>query len=97
MKREISVCDKCGKEEELKNRSESTFWNITLSANKEYYPSPYSVEYHVSGKNTLNVCEDCLKELGFKVEKKVKENPEYKAPTLEDVIREIVRNEIENN
>ena len=85
-------CDKCKAETDKAN----DMWFIGVHVNRGTSSNQYSHEYHISGEHTMHVCLNCLMELGYKVSQTEKSQPEYKEPTLEDVIRAVVRQEIEN-
>ena len=94
----IYKCDKCGKE----NTDPDELKLITIGVGIKSIS--YSSNYRDQGFNLydplrreMEVCNICLEKLGF-VHKKVNEYTEIEQPypSLEDMVREIIREEIQN-
>jgi hypothetical protein len=82
----IYKCDKCGAVQNTDNQ----FWTIGVTAKSRERTS----DSFVQGKS-MEVCRPCLESFGLFVSKKIEEAPEYNPPTLEELIREIIRNEVD--
>ena len=83
----IRTCDRCKKEVEEKDQ----LWNIAI--NYQCYPKP--AESYLPPK--VQWCRPCMEEMGLLGEKfqSTVHNPiPSPAPTLEELVREIVREEI---
>lgn len=79
----IYTCDKCGKEQLTMDQ----FWTVGVSANCATYPATN----FVTGK-FLQVCRPCLESFGIHVQQRpANVPPAPEPPSLEDLIREIVR------
>ncbi len=87
----IYKCDKCGAEQ--LNRSQ--FWTVGVKA--YCIDNPYGGSYEdagfVSAAHKMEVCRPCLESFGINVQKR-EAPPVQPTPSLEDLIREIVRQEI---
>ena len=84
----IYKCDKCGAEQGNTNQ----FWRVGLTA--EHHPS-FSPAPNFVPRKYMDVCRPCLESLGIHAMKK-DEPLSFPEPTLEDVIREIIHNELDN-
>jgi len=98
MKREIVVCDRCGAEAESKEAVEALqLGRIVLGF--DTITSAYSGTTVYGGHHmwTKEWCLKCRKELGV-VRQHIQEanRTGAAAPTLEDLVREIVRDEVSN-
>lgn len=83
----IYKCDKCHAEQPTIDQ----FWEVGVSAQCLSSQSLSGPRY-VSSKHSMHVCRSCLESLGIHVRAEPgKVAPP--APTLEDLIREIVRQE----
>jgi len=91
-------CDKC-KEESI-NSEDLKLTTIGVGVKSTAYGSSYhekAFSLYDPLRREMEVCDSCLEKLGF-VHKKVNEYKEMEQPypTLEDMIREIIREEIQN-
>jgi len=80
----IYKCDKCGAEQ----TNNDQFWSITV------FVENASVNYR-KGWQGIQVCRSCLGSLNIFPTKTKASDPAAPPPTLEDLIREIVRSEQE--
>ena len=96
MKREIVVCDRCGAEAEGKEAIEALgLGRIVLGFDAMY--TQYSGTTVYGGHRTWDKewCMKCRKELGVvKDDVRKANNGDAPVPTLEDLVREITRQEI---
>lgn len=74
-------CDKCGSESIERN----SLWHISVHAR------PFGEGVHWDGGKSMHVCRPCLEEMGINRSSDTKKKePDFVAPTLESLIREIV-------
>jgi hypothetical protein len=74
-------CDKCGAE----SKEKSALWHISLHAR------PLGEGVHWDGGKSMHVCRPCLEAMGInRTQETKKKDPDFVAPTLEELIREIV-------
>ena len=78
----IYICDKCGHEQSDTNQ----FWTVGVTANHATCPK----EEFVDGK-FMQVCRPCLESFGIHVRHKQKDETPPPIPTVEDLIRDLVR------
>ena len=83
--RNLYKCDRCGKEQDNRN----FLLSIQLVAGKSTSPD-YLSDY----RHTADWCTDCAKEFGFTLTGSGEHIAKNQTPTLEDVIRAIMREEI---
>ena len=98
MIRTIHVCDRCGKSAESKEATEKLgLGDICLGFNihSSYGYGSSSKVYAANQTWRKSWCRACRKELGI-LEKEIRKNKEIQVPSLEDMVREIVREEIPN-
>jgi hypothetical protein len=95
MRQEILTCDRC------KNSGGSDFklYHVALGIKEyksNYYGSQtFALDDHLYRSKEL--CQECVYALGLQIPpKKEKKEVEQTAPTLEDMIREMIREELEN-
>lgn len=82
------VCDKCGAVQDTPEQ----FWNVGVTySNQGATYIQYSTPAH---KNTMQVCRKCFIDFGLTAPTKKDEPIQQAPPTLEELIREIVREEI---
>jgi len=90
-------CDKC-KEESI-NSEDLKLTTIGVGVKSTAYGSSYrEKEFHLYDplRREMEICPDCLSNLGFVRREKIDpEKVEVQYPTLEDMIREIIREEID--
>jgi hypothetical protein len=82
------TCDRCFAEQTSKDQ----FWTVGVTAKAHSYNSgnaPYAI-------TPMEVCRDCLENLGIYPQTKTTEQPTYNPPTLEDLIVELVQREMDN-
>ena len=91
-------CDKCGKENTDPNELKLT--TIGVGTKSIIYTSNYresEFDLYDPLRREMEICPDCLSNLGFiRREKTDPKKVEIPYPTLEDVVREIIREEIQN-
>jgi hypothetical protein len=99
MKREIVVCDRCGKDAESEADKKALDLHSVILGTKLRYASSYernvvpTYAEHASWEKEW--CIECRKKTGLAVVMEAKRNdPATQVPTLEEMIREIVRQEI---
>lgn len=91
-------CDRCGKEST--NADELNLMLVAVGVKKERYSSYYGREYdlHDWSNRQMEMCRSCREQLGLHDTEHVKKDePVSVAPSLEDMIREICREEITNS
>jgi hypothetical protein len=78
-------CDRC--EAEAKEQRE--LWHISIHAR------PLGEGVHWDGGKSMHVCRPCLEAMGInRTNETKKKEPDFVPPTLEEVIREIIRSEL---
>ena len=80
------ICDKCGAVQSTKEQ----FWELKVSSEHVDYTSR---NIYVDDAHTMQVCRPCLEYFGFHVQVKPGQSTPT-APTLEELIVEIVNNAI---
>ena len=92
-------CDKCKKEST--NSDELKLTTIGIGIKSETYGSSYrEKEFHLYDplRREMEICPDCLSNLGFvRIEKTGLGEVKAPYPTLENMVREIIREEIQNS
>ena len=79
------ICDLCGGHQP----TDTQFWRVGVRV-----ASPPNSTYSPAGE--LDCCRSCLEQrLGIHIRAETKAIPEFVPPTLEDAIREIVRNTVQ--
>lgn len=82
------ICDRCAHPQE----SPDQFWVIGVKAK----PYGYTTSQWEASDHQMQVCRPCLEVLGFHVRAPKKDEPPLPAPpTLEELIREIVQSQRE--
>ena len=98
MKREIAVCDRCGKEAETPDEmKELDLHSVILGTERRFnsYNSTKIPTYAAHALWDKDWCLECRKITGLVVVQNQKyDTPAASVPSLEDMIREIVRSEI---
>lgn len=77
-------CDRCNKTTEL-----NELWSVGVSVTTKVYGDQYATD-----KIKADWCRNCCDALNLIVPKPKKSEPATAQPSLEDVVREIVRQEI---
>ena len=90
----IHTCDKCGTEISGSDQK----WKVGVFA-KCMLPSAladsnFSTRYEVTKDHAMEVCRPCLEAFGIYATKKEQPQEAPQPPTLEDLIRELVRQEL---
>ena len=95
MKTETLTCDRCGKSATTgEEKDKLGLGNIDLGFRTEYfYPSQTTAVYADHAEWHKQWCRACRKELGI-LEEELRKQPDAPVPTLEDMVREIVRSEL---
>ncbi len=89
--RTIYKCDKCGKEQETHEQ----FWKVGVVA----YPFTGTLNTYspfVTREHEQQVCRPCLESYGLFVQTRNKEAATQSAPTLEDLIIELVHETVDS-
>jgi len=97
MKREIAVCDRCGKSAETPEEKKTLdLHKVILGTQKTYNYFGGEKLYADHANWEKDWCLECRKATGLAVvmEKAGNNLPKEQVPTLEDMIREIVRQEL---
>jgi hypothetical protein len=79
------VCDKCHKSQETSEQ----MWEIAIAYNHYGYNAHIGNRYHQQ-----LWCRDCMTSVAGFFEPVKKDAPPSPAPTLEDIIRELIREEL---
>ena len=97
MKTEIYECDKCHKkattQEEVAKLALVTF---SIGTSIQYYSTMPNVIYPTFQTWSKELCKDCRDKMGLTVKVMTKQAEPNSIPTFEDMVREIVREEMEN-
>lgn len=93
---EIYKCDRCKSESLDQNELDLAVVAIGVAkySHNSYGPAMFFTQDDLNRK--MDLCITCRKELGIDYNRKVVPAPEVKYPTLEDLIREYIREEIGN-
>lgn len=91
MKQEIFTCDRCKKVVPKEN----DLTEVGAGKREQYYGSSFSGERYEVRQFVSEWCIDCCKEFGLVISNR-ETPPKPPRTTLEDMIREIVREEMEN-
>ena len=90
-RRVLIVCDRCNVEKE---ESEGGFCDIGIGVREEHYAQFSGATTAFSHQQTW--CLDCLRKLGLKPkDRDTPKSQQVPAPTFEELLREIIREEIE--
>lgn len=99
----IQTCDRCGKRSSNKDKKHFELVTVSVIRNDRtrfdgYRSQPGVVWRREVGELKAEWCPDCLAEMGLNADmpQKVGEDKPTMPPTLEDVIRELIRDEIKN-
>jgi hypothetical protein len=77
-------CDRCGHEQETENQ----MWKVRLAYGY------FGYETHFDDKYEKDWCRDCMAEFGLLINMPETRHPIVPPPTLDDFLRELVRDEI---
>jgi len=85
----IVTCDLC----KAIIKDDEQHWNVLLYATASYQPHPENSPH--TPWLRLEICRPCLDRLGIAVRNKKPEELHAPVPTIEDMIRELVANAVE--
>jgi len=87
----IYKCDKCGEVQP----NNGQFWTVGIKAQCQGggYSGDYKTAWYIGDQYKMEVCRACLESFGIYAKKR-EAQPAQPAPSLEDLIREIVRQEM---
>lgn len=87
--RTIYKCDKCGVEKDSRDQ----FWFVCVLISSDMFPT---VQHYGSWSHRKEWCRSCVESAGMLPRVVLKDVPiSEPAPTLEDMFREIIREEIQ--
>jgi hypothetical protein len=99
MKREILICDRCHASAETESeKKELALGDIAVGFGTTYHSYPFQGSKVYPGHSVWNAqwCHKCRLELGIAgTPSEVFKKPEAEVPSLEDMVREIVREEVQ--
>jgi hypothetical protein len=90
--RTIYKCDRCGKEQE----TDDQFWTVGFIVTNRRYQYTYRLT-DPNFDHKREWCRNCVEEFGLLPRAITPQNPEPIPLSLEDMLREIIREEIETN